>query len=120
MASNDLAFQAGLLMGGLVAGVTCGFGPLGTGFHRRRIILGGIGFTLCVFAGLAGGFILAFPLAFVLSLGIRLIPKAAPNFSTAESMSYTANNPYARGQQTAFGHEIEKAFAPAVSNSPSA
>src|SRR5262245_63698520 len=110
LAVDQMAFQMGVIMGALFAGVACGFMPLGAGYRRGRIILGCVGFGLCILAGLAGGLILALPLALILSLGIRCVPKAAPNFPTAESMGYVNNNPYARGQSSAFGREVERVY----------
>src|SRR5437870_11304897 len=101
MAVDQLAFQMGALVGGLAAGVACGFIPLGTGYRRNRFVLGCIGFTFCIFAGLAAGVILAAPLGIFLSFCIRRIPQGRPNFPTVESMGYTTHNPYAGGNRTA-------------------
>lgn len=65
---HDQSF--GIVFGGIVVGMLCGFGPLIVGWNKRRQILAIAGFLICVAGGFVMGAVLAFPLALVLSAGL--------------------------------------------------
>jgi hypothetical protein len=105
MAANP-AQDMGMLMGAMTAGVVCGLIPLAVACRKRRLVVAIVVFALTIVAGLAGGFILGLPVAFILSLVVKCIPEAAANLPTMESMGYI-QNPYAGGKKTAFGADAE-------------
>ena len=61
-----------LLIVGLIVGVIFGLAPLITGFVKKRVLLGVIGFATCVVLGLLLGIILALPAAIIFTIIIIL------------------------------------------------
>jgi len=106
--TTNPAQDMGMLMGAMVAGVVSGLIPLAAACRKRRLGVAIFVFALTIAAGLAGGFLLGLPVAFILAVVVKFIPEAPANLPTAESMGYI-ENPYAGGKRSAFGGDNETA-----------
>ena len=69
----DKAYQAGAIVGALIAGVLSGSIVLAVGRSRGQEVLGLIGFVVCIPCGLVMGLLLALPVAGLFSLFILVL-----------------------------------------------
>ncbi len=84
-------YRFALIIGAIIVGVVCGLAPLITGFIKKRVGLGVIGFVVSMVGGVLLGILLALPVAVIFTL-IIMLKKTASNTFTAPPSPPTFDN----------------------------